>query len=80
MIGQFGYLGTIVFCIIIIFLILSLKERIKQNTSNLLPHIALIGYLLISSTNEVAFSSSYAIFYAIILAVIILKQQNKEEK
>lgn len=80
MIGQFGYLATIVFCIIIIFLILSLKERIKQNTSNLLPHIALIGYLLISSTNEVAFSSSYAIFYAIILAVIILKQQNKEEK
>lgn len=81
MIGQFGYLGTIIFCIIILFLILSVKERIKLNKrNNILPYIALIGYLLISSTNEVAFSSSYAIFYAIILAIIILKQQNKEEK
>ena len=80
MLGQFGYLGTAIFLSIIIFLILSIYERIKNTNINLQPYIALIGYLLISSTNEVAFSSSYAIFYALLLAIIVLKQQNKEEK
>lgn len=79
-IAQFGYLGTIIFGIIILFLILSIRDRIKGKKENLIPYIALIGYLLISSTNEIAFSSSYAVFYGILLTVIMLKQQNEEEK
>lgn len=40
MIGQFGYIGTVLFGCIIIFFIISIKERLKSN--NLLPYITLI--------------------------------------
>lgn len=74
-IGEFGYIGMILFILILICLILSIKERIYKNNVQVLPYISLIGYLLISSTNEAAFNSNYAVLYAIILAVIVKKQQ-----
>lgn len=76
-IGEFGYIGTILFIVMLICLILSIKERVYEKNVQILPYITLIGYLLISSTNEAAFNSNYAVLYAIILAVIVKKQQNR---
>lgn len=79
-IGEFGYIGTILFIVILICLILSIKERTYETKVQVLPYISLIGYLLISSTNEAAFNSNYALLYAIILAVIVKKQQSDSKE
>lgn len=79
MIGQFGYIGTMLFVVMLICLLLSIKRRSNGKNTQLLPYIALIGYLLISSTNEAAFNSNYAVLYAIILAVLVKKQQIRRE-
>ena len=81
-IGQFGYFGTILFVAMIISLILSIKCRITANKGGniqIIPYIALIGYLLISSTNEAAFNSNYAVLYSIMLAIMVKKQQETGE-
>lgn len=84
-IGEFGYIGTALFILMLICVILSVKSRISQIGVQFLPYISLLGYLLISSTNETAFNSNYTVLYAIILAIIVKKQQkgtnlNVEEK
>lgn len=84
-IGEFGYIGTALFLLMIVCVILSIKSRIYQSGVQFLPYISLLGYLLISSTNETAFNSNYTVLYAIILAIIVKKQQkdtdlNVEEK
>lgn len=79
-IAQFGYIGTIIFLCMLIFLILSIKDRVYGKNNYIVPYIALIGYVLISSTNETAFSSNYAVFYGILLAIIALKTINKGRK
>lgn len=77
-IGQFGYLGAVLFVCVIIFLILSLKNRIGS-CKNMIPYISIIMYMLISSTNETAFSSNFAVFYAILLSIIVLMQSERKE-
>lgn len=78
-IGQFGYVGVVLFIGVIIFLILSLKNRIG-NCKNIVPYISIILYMLISSTNETAFSSNFAVFYAILLSIIVLKQTEERKE
>lgn len=78
-IGQFGYIGTIIFLCMILFFILSIRDRLYGKTRYIVPYIALIGYIFISSTNETAFSSNYAVFYAILLAITVLKTSIKRK-
>ena len=77
-IGQFGYLGAVLFVFVIIFLILSLKNRLRE-CKNIIPYISIIIYMLISSTNETAFSSNFAVFYAILLSIMVLKRKERKE-
>lgn len=74
-IGEFGYIGTVLILGMIFLLVLSIKKRMKGKDIEITPYIALLGYLLISSTNEAAFNSNYALLYSIILAIIVRKQQ-----
>ena len=50
-------------------LIIDIKKTYKAK--NLLPIIGLIGYIIISSTNENAFTSNYTVFLAIALAIVV---------
>ncbi len=79
-IGQFGFLGIIIFiCSIGVILKLTI-EIIKKNTGKCLDVIALLGYAGISCTNETFFNSDTAVLYAIILAILIKKYKRRENK
>lgn len=74
-IGQFGIIGTL--CYLFMFYCFGRSIYRFKQTNNMLPFIGIIGYLLISSTNENAFTSNYTIFFAIILAIIVMGYKEK---
>lgn len=69
-IGQFGYIGTILYAICILLIFFNIQEKYSKNNKNIyLSKILVLAYLLISSTSEAAFVHTIAIPLAIILAL-----------
>ena len=77
--GQFGYLGFILFLVSIITLIYYLLVSVKKNVNSVFAIILLFAYILISSTNEIAFNNSYTIVYALAMSMILALNNNKGE-
>lgn len=77
--GQFGYLGFILFLVSIITLIYYLLISVKKNINSVFAIILLFAYILISSTNEIAFNNSYTIVYALAMSMILALNNNKSE-
>lgn len=75
-IGQFGYLGTLVIIFMLYNMIKSVNKRKKKNV----PYICLFAYAIIASTNEVFFSSAYSILFSIIFAILLKYDYNKNEE
>ena len=70
LLGQFGYIGTILYiiCIIIIFMKIQ-KEYNKENKIQYMSRMICLLYLLISSTSESAFVNSFAMPLALLIAI-----------
>ena len=68
--GQFGYLGTILYLIVILLIFRKIQLQYnKENKYEYIAKLATLAYLIISSTSEAAFVNSFAIGFAIILAI-----------
>ena len=77
-IGQYGFIG----CFILISMIFLIYKSIKfynKKDSNYYPYISILLYLLICSTSEIAFSSNYAVLFAISLVILINKNKIKKD-
>lgn len=68
--GQFGLIGTIIFCISIIFLARIILRSIREGVP-LWAAVAVPLYLVIASTSESAFFDSYAPYLAFVLAILL---------
>ena len=76
-IGQFGIVGIIGYMYLLYIMIKKIFKDVKYR----IPLIGIFGYLLISSTNENAFTSNYTILYAIVIAIltnIILRERSEK--
>lgn len=69
--GQFGFIGLIIFIIIIIFLIKSLIERYSYNKDKLLGALLIIMYILFASTAEAIFTDVSGTFGFILIATYL---------
>lgn len=79
-IGQFGWIGTIIFICILYLLLKSILNRNRNaQHAEILPYISVLGYLLIASTNEAIFTSAYAIFFGLILVIMLKKDVKRKE-
>ena len=68
--GQFGYLGTILYLIVIVLIFRKIQLQYnKENKYEYIAKLATLAYLIISSTSEAAFVNSFAIGFAIVLAI-----------
>lgn len=67
--GQFGYLGLIAYCLSIMLLIYETVKKCKNNPKSQVAMYCAIIYLLISSTAESAFANALAFPFAIILGI-----------
>lgn len=76
-IGQFGYIGTLCYLVIIIMMC---KCYINKKTiiAHLLPLICLMEYFLISSTNEPAINNSYILFIGLFIALFEKKYNSQK--
>lgn len=77
-IGQFGYLGLLIFVILFVLLFKSVGKR-WDSQKDIISYICIIGYMLISITNEAGACAAYAIILAFVLAVLV-KVQDKNLK
>ncbi len=69
-IGQFGYIGTILYMICIMLIFLKIQKKYdKRNKNTYVAKILCLVYLGISSTSESAFVNSLAILLAVLLAL-----------
>ena len=78
-IGQFGYLGTIIFAVCIAFVIKYVFKHIKGDANSIVAAVIMFVYLFISCTNETVFNNTYSILFALFLA-LICKRSNKSIK
>lgn len=76
-IGQFGFLGTVLFIIMIVLLYFSAKGRCFNKSK--IYWLGILTYILIASTNEVFFCSAYSIFFSMALSILIKKEEIKGE-
>ena len=72
-IGQFGYIGTLLFLIVLLLFIKNIQMICEKNSIDILPFICLIGYLIISTSNEGGLNSAYAILMAFVCTVLLKK-------
>lgn len=78
-IGQFGWLGFLLFIILIILLWKIISNKVSDiDKKEIIPFLSLIGYILIASTNENFFGSAYSELSALILVILLTdKTSNK---
>lgn len=70
-IGQFGYIGISIFISFFINFVKIIKLKVlSKNKKYYLPICLLIGYILISSTNESFFNSDISMLFAISIVVL----------
>jgi hypothetical protein len=69
-VGQFGWIGLITFALILILAYISLKRR-SADRDVFVAVLTLFFYLMISSTSEAAFFNPYAVYLALIMALIL---------
>ena len=77
-IGQFGFIGCLIFLVNIIILVEILIKLVKRYDGKIIDIIALVGYIGISCTNEIFFNSDIAVIFAIV--VILIKKYIVEEE
>ncbi len=78
-IGQFGFIGCLIFLVNIIILVEILIKLVKRYDGKIIDIIALVGYIGISCTNEIFFNSDIAVIFAIVLVILIKKYIVEEE-
>lgn len=80
--GQFGYIGTIIYAYIILILILKCQRNYcKEGRNYYFSYMILIIYLIISSTSESAFVNALAIPFAYIMGITLnCLEKKKGEK
>lgn len=78
-IGQFGYIGTALFVIILCLIV---KNVINKHTEiqKLVPFICIMIYFLISSTNEPAINNSYIVFLGLFASMLEIENSNRIEE
>ena len=69
-IGQFGYLGAIIFIVCMAFVIKYVFKHIKGDINSIVAAVIMFIYLFISCTNEMVFNNTYSILFALFLALI----------
>lgn len=75
-IGQFGFSGALLIAVMFVLIYFSIKEHIDGKAAYT-PFVSLLLYLLISSTSEIAFTSNYAILFALAIVILIKKANVK---
>lgn len=82
--GQFGWIGTILFILMIVLLFAGCLSRSRICGYSILPFITGLGYLLLTSVSASAFFHPSAIFLAVCIAVALSWQmytaRESEEK
>lgn len=79
-IGQFGYIGTIIYLLAILMIFLKMQGDFDKNNKNIyLAKITCLAYLLISSIAEASFANPIAIPLAIILGMNYRKNKNNKQ-
>lgn len=70
LIGQFGYIGAILYLICIILMLVKIQKKFSiENKYKYIAKISILAYLMISSTSESAFVNPMAISLALILGI-----------
>ena len=70
-IGQFGYIGLALFLVILFIFIIGLFKEIAVKQYILWAILSVPIYLLISSTSEASFFSTYAAYLGLVMAIIL---------
>ena len=70
-IGQFGFFGTLLFILLLVYFLRSIVRRQKKSGCYLWAAYAVPTYLLITSTSEPAFFNAYAVSLAFALVVVV---------
>ena len=77
-IGQFGFLGTIIYLLILFIIFIKIQHEYNVINKHLyISKLICFGYMMISSTSESAFVSSLAIPLAIIIGLNCYKKSEK---
>lgn len=69
-IGQFGYLGLVIFLMLLALFCIQLRKAVSTKRVQLWAVLAIPIYLLISSTSEASFFSTYAAYLGFSMAII----------
>lgn len=78
--GQFGWIGLILFILALVFLIDKIQEMFEINIAYYASGISILGYLIISSTAESAFVHPFAIPLGIWLGVLFKNYERERIK
>ena len=70
MLGQFGWIGTLLFCAAILALFIQIQALRKFNRGFYASGLSILAYLLISSVAESAFVNPMAIPLAVYLGML----------
>lgn len=77
--GQFGYAGVAIFAFMLLLLLK--KVNIISCFKNRYDYILLLlGYVFISSTNELCFNSNLALIYSTVIALMVIYKENNDKK
>lgn len=74
-IGQFGYLGSAGFVLLVFVFLRGVLKRRECSESNFWAVLAVPTYLLITSTSEPSFFSAYAVSLSLVLAIILRSKE-----
>lgn len=77
-IAQFGWVGLVLFVGIIVFLIVDITYAARDNRIFFWAPMSISIYFLIASTSEPAFFSSYSVYLALCLALVLRTSRNAE--
>ncbi len=78
--GQFGIIGFILFVMVIICIVESLRERYSYNYSKIKAAMLLFLYVLIASTAEAVFTNTTSVEVFIVLAIFLGKSTSTDNK
>ena len=76
--GEFGYLGTCVFVIIIILIIARCLSLLRKSSSLGVCSLSIMGYLLICSTSATAFFNPISVVNALVLGICFVSVNSRQ--
>ena len=72
-IGEFGYMGLIIYLVIIINLAKKSIQLLKEKSDLFITYTSLLAYLIICSTSSTSFYNPISVVYAIVMGICLAK-------